>query len=587
MNKRKRRPVNLRFHNLSLSTKIITLVCLAGLLPMGIGLVVFTKEVQKKSYDQQIYALNQGYEQVSQSLEDKMSRLYNISTILAVNDMVNLTVKLSDEEKSLAQQLVDFENIDSYAYGMEMTFDSSNIWFYIDDEFPVVNDTGGRYHSLNSAQQTDWYRQLVNNNGAPTWVSFSKDGYDTSHAYVAITRNIWNPNDYSQCSGILAVSLERNILEEMMMESVEGQSIYLETEEGDLLAANVEEESLLRIPLGKRSIKDDAFRKITIDGYVYLVRSHLQESTKVYLVSVVPKQALLQTTKVGNRGIVFWYLGLCLVILVVIVPLTRVVTERLRLLKSQMMLTRDGVFLKIDDQRDYEDEIGQLVTRYNDMTDQVADLLQEQYVLGQEKIQLELKALQSQINPHFLYNTLDMINWMAQKNETDNIRSVVQSMSNFYRMTLNKGQDVVTIRDEVRMCDAYMEIQRRRYRGKILYEAEVDEDILDYMIPKITLQPFLENAIIHGINEKEDSRGVVILNGWIEDGRITLSVTDDGKGISEEKRKNSDTGSHYGMKNIEKRLSLYYGEPIPIQTESSPGIGTCIIINIPLRKSHQ
>lgn len=104
-----------------------------------------------------------------------------------------------------------------------------------------------------------------------------------------------------------------------------------------------------------------------------------------------------------------------------------------------------------------------------------------------------------------------MINWMAQKNETDNIRSVVQSMSSFYRLTLSRGQDIVSIGDEVRMCEAYMEIQRRRYRGRILYEAEVDGDILDCLIPKITLQPFLENAIVHGINEKEDARGAVIL----------------------------------------------------------------------------
>ena len=196
-----------------------------------------------------------------------------------------------------------------------------------------------------------------------------------------------------------------------------------------------------------------------------------------------------------------------------------------------MIRVQGGEIKKIQVGREYHDEIGQLVTHYNEMADKMDELMQEQYALGQEKMGAELKALQSQINPHFLYNTLDMINWMAQKNETDNIRSVVQAMSGFYRLTLSKGHDIVTIADEVKMCDAYMEIQRRRYRGKILYEAEVDREILDCLIPKITLQPFLENAIIHGISEKEDGRGMVILNGWMEDGRITLSVTDDGPGM--------------------------------------------------------
>lgn len=166
------------YHRLSLSTKIIALVCLAGMLPIGVGLVVSMREIQKQSHAQQLYALNQGFEQTSQALEDKMSRLHNISAMLAVNDMVNLSLKLTGEEKELAQQLADFESIDSYAYGMEMAFETSNIWFYIDDALPVVNDGRGRYRSLNTVYQTQWYQELMNGNGTPTWVSFSEDTYE-------------------------------------------------------------------------------------------------------------------------------------------------------------------------------------------------------------------------------------------------------------------------------------------------------------------------------------------------------------------------------------------------------------------------
>ena len=499
------------YYRLSLSTKIIILVCLAGMLPIGVGLVISVREIQRQSYDRQLYALNQGFEQTSQALEDKMSRLHNISTMLAVNDMVNLSLKLTGEEKALAQQLADFESIDSYAYGMEMAFETSNIWFYIDDALPVVSDNTGRYRSLNTVRQTRWYQELMNSNGTPTWVSFREDKYDTSRDYVAIARQLWDQEDYSQEIGVLVVSLERDLLEDMMIGTVEGQAIYVETGEGSLLAANMEETALPRIPTGMRSEQDISFKEVVLDGRSCLVRSQLLEWTNAYLVSVVDRQQLLSTTHVANVGIVAWYLVVCLVVLVVLIPLTRSITLRLKLLKAQMVPARDGKLLKIENAENDADEIGQLISRYNSMTEQVSGLLVEQYALGQEKMQLELKALQSQINPHFLYNTLDMINWMAQKNETDNIRSVVQSMSSFYRLTLSRGQDIVLIGDEVRMCEAYMEIQRRRYRGRILYEAEVDGDILDCLIPKITLQPFLENAIVHGINEKEDARGVVIL----------------------------------------------------------------------------
>ena len=309
----------------------------------------------------------------------------------------------------------------------------------------------------------------------------------------------------------------------------------------------------------------------------------MMEATNVYLVSLTTEGVLERAVAEVRTRMLLIYVVISLISLLAVIPLTHSLTRRIFLLKEQMMRTQDGVIGRLEMEDAYDDEIGQLIGHYNDMVDKMGDLLQEQYALGQRKTEAELKALQSQINPHFLYNTLDMINWMAQKDETDNIRNVVQAMSKFYRLTLSKGRDIVTVGDEIKMCEAYMDIQKRRYRGKIVYEVDVDGEIEQYLIPKITLQPFLENAIVHGINEKEDARGVVILNGWLEDGRITLSVTDDGTGMREEDKAKPHTGSHYGMDNIAQRLELFYGEKIPIVVESSPGIGTCIVINIPAK----
>lgn len=570
------------FQNLSLNSKIVLLVCLAEFLPVGITLVIFLTTLQNSSEEQQIYALNQGFSQVSQTVGDKLSRVHNISTLLAVNDMINLSLKLSGEEESIAQQLANFENINSYTYGMEMAFESSNILFYVNDGFPVVNDAGGRYRSIETAEETQWYADLEANNGRPTWVSFHEDIYDQGREYVAITRKLWDQNDYSKDIGVLAVLLERKYLEDMLIDSARQQIMYLETAEGSLLASNVPQEELIRLPLEYRALSDREFREATLAEGRYLVRSQLIDKTNTYLVSMLPYQVMKKEIMSVNIRMSLLYLLVCAGILLVLIPLTRSVTNRIQLVKNQMMQVQQGIIRKIDMEQNYADEIGQLIVRYNEMVDKVEELMKEQYALGQEKTGAELKALQSQINPHFLYNTLDMINWMAQKNETDNIRNVVQAMSRFYRLTLSKGHDIVTIADEVGMCDAYMEIQKRRYKGRIHYE--VEDDILGYLIPKITLQPFLENAIIHGINEKEDARGMVVLNGWMEDGRITLSVTDDGTGMTKDNRKKSSSGSHYGMENIARRLKLFYGEEIPVLVESSLGVGTCIIINIPMRR---
>ncbi len=384
---------------------------------------------------------------------------------------------------------------------------------------------------------------------------------------MAITRKLWDQDDFSKDVGVLAVLMERKALEEMLIGSAQEQIIYLETLQGQILAANVPEKELME-PLyedWEKGTGDRNFKEISFHNVNYLVRSQLLDKTNTYLVSMVPQQVMEEQVRKMNMGMGFLYVLVCIAVWVAFVPIIRSVTGRMRLLQNQMMQIQDGIIKKLDmdESQSHADEI------------------------GQEKAGAELKALQSQINPHFLYNTLDMINWMAQKNEIDNIHNIVQAMSRFYKLTLSKGRDVVSIADEVKLCEAHMEIQKRRYRGRICYEAEVEEGIMNCLIPKITLQPFLENAVIHGINEKEDARGEVLLNGWMEDERITLSVTDDGVGMQEKGKETDKGGSHYGMVNIAERLKLFFGEEIPVQVESSPGVGTCVIINIPVRRQQE
>ena len=568
------------FRNASLRGKILLLIVLGGILPVGIVMTVSFATVRIQTEERLIYALNQGYSQVYQAVGDKLSRLHNISTLFAVNDMASPVLRFDDKEMDVAEQLMLFENINSYAYGLEMTMDSSNIVFYIEDSYLVVNAQSSRYRPLTDAYGSRWYQSLRENNGRPVWVLL--DGSGKGGSYAAIARELWNPDDYSQTVGILAILMERKNLENMLQNAYEEQELYLETADGTLLASNLPEEALHRLSVSQRNVDDREFGSITLAGEPCYARSCRIDGSNVYLVSVIPKGAVREGMNVPNGGMGMVFLGVSLLVVMVMATMAKSITGRLKLLKEQMLRIQDGNICKMEEGPS-RDEIGQLIGNYNVMVDRVEALLREQYTLGQEKVEAELKALQSQINPHFLYNTLDMINWMSQKKESENIRSVVQAMSRFYRLTLSKGRDIVSIRDEVEMCEAYMEIQKRRYRGRICYEVEVDEDILDCLIPKITLQPFLENAIIHGINEKADGRGMVILNGWMEDGRITLSVTDDGEGMTQEDKKKSHQGSHYGLSNIEHRLELFFGESIPVQVESSPGIGTCVIVSIPVR----
>lgn len=573
------------FRNASLNRKIMILVLAVGVIPLGVAFMVSLMMLKKTAQEQQSYTVNQGYTQVFQAVEDTLDRVRNISTLLAVDDVIRQNIIRADQSRNIADQLACFDNISSYINSMEMVFEPCSIMFYVDAGFVVTDEQVGRFRSLDAVAQTDWYARLQANNGNATWTKFQDPL--SGLQYIAVVREIWNPNNYREAIGVLSVMFERHHLEELLAASVEEQIMYLEAADGTLLCANIPEEELPRMPLGERRLHDDDFSPGRLNGEQYLLCSRMMEATNVYLVSVVSESALQHEVASVSIRLQIIYVLISLAGLAAVIPLARSITKRIFLLQTQMMRTQTGVISKLEIADRYDDEIGRLVTHYNEMVDKMGDLLQEQYALGQMKTEAELKALQSQINPHFLYNTLEMINWMAQKDEIDNIQNVVQAMSKFYRLTLSRGHDIVTIGDEIRMCDAYMDIQKRRYRGKILYQVEIDEDINRYLIPKITLQPFLENAIIHGINEKEDARGAVTLNGWIEDGRITLSVTDDGTGMQEEDKDKPHTGSHYGMGNIAQRLELFFGEKIPIQVESSLGIGTCVIINIPAKTGEE
>ncbi len=291
------------------------LIVLGGILPLGIVMGISFYVVRGQTEERLIYALNQGYTQVYQAVGDKLSRLHNISTLFAVNDMTSPVLRFDDREMDVAEQLMLFENINSYAYGLEMTLDSSNIIFFIEDDYLVVNTQSNRYHPLTDAYGSQWYRSLRENNGRPVWVLL--DGSGKSGSYAAIARELWNPDDYSQTVGILAIMMEQKNLDNMLQNSHEEQVLYLETADGTLLASNLPEEELSRLSISERNVDDREFRSILLDGVSCYARSCRIDGSNVYLVSVIPKEAVRRSINVlnGNMGLMF--VGVCLLMLVV------------------------------------------------------------------------------------------------------------------------------------------------------------------------------------------------------------------------------------------------------------------------------
>jgi two-component system sensor histidine kinase YesM len=240
------------------------------------------------------------------------------------------------------------------------------------------------------------------------------------------------------------------------------------------------------------------------------------------------------------------------------------------------------------------DEITELGISFNIMIGKIRQLLESKIKEQENLKKAELKALQAQINPHFLYNTLDTIVWMAQANKIDQVINIVQALSNFFRIALSKGQDWITIDQEIEHVRCYLTIQKLRYHDILDYKIEVDEDILSGTILKLTLQPLVENALYHGIKNKRNGGTITIRAHRADQDQVRLEIIDDGVGFSPYKlskiqatlESESDifslTESGFGLENVHKRIQLYYGKQYGLTIESRFQEGTRITVTIPL-----
>lgn len=169
---------------------------------------------------------------------------------------------------------------------------------------------------------------------------------------------------------------------------------------------------------------------------------------------------------------------------------------------------------------------------YNFMTAEINELLNQKELAAKELQKAEFRALQAQINPHFLYNTLDMINWLAKSGQISQVSQAVQALTRFYRLTLGQKELFGTIDDEITHVTLYMQLQNMRYNHCADFIADIPPELGSLTIPKLTFQPIVENALLHGILMKEEKKGCILLTGWREGEDAVLVISDDGAGIA-------------------------------------------------------
>lgn len=325
---------------------------------------------------------------------------------------------------------------------------------------------------------------------------------------------------------------------------------------------------------GEEKLKLDTMED-SADNYIIqnnkIITKYNIENTDWTLVGVA---SLKELNMLKNNLIKLFFLSGALSLLIILginLLLSKKIIKPIKRLEKHV---NDFSLISLDEELNsgVSEEVLSLTKKFNEMIEKI-NYLRE----------YEIKALHSQINPHFLYNTLDTIIWMAEFEDTEKVINITKSLANFFRVSLSNGREKITLKEELEHVKEYLFIQKQRYEDKLNYSFEIDEDIYDVEVPKIILQPIVENSIYHGIKNLEGA-GEIKIYSLIVDGSIEIVIEDNGVGFANTKNRNNLKIGGIGIGNVDKRIKFYYGENYGVVIDHNCRSGAKVIIRLPYIK---
>lgn len=534
-------------------------------------------------------------QQMNQNIDSYIDYMENIAYLISSNE---------DVQDYLFDEKIDNEGRYRILNQLQTILDSRsdirNVGIISKNGRMLINDGSKSVNQDLDLNTQEWYATALEKPNGPILTSSHVQHIISGERpwVITLSRGIRDRSGSGEKEGVFFIDLNYSAISELCDQSTVGTKGYafILDAKGNIVYHPQQQQLYNELQTENISLIMDTDEDTVLtgtgnDGKLYSISR--SEKTGWTVVDCTNVKELLSKSRQAQSVYVLTAIILVIVALLFSRFMARSITLPIQKLRDSMKKVQEGDFSVSDVVVDSKNEIGSLTKSFDVMTHRIHELMEQNVHEQEEKRKSELKALQSQINPHFLYNTLDSIIWMAEGKKNEEVVLMTASLARLLRQSISNEDEVVPIANEVEYARGYLTIQKMRYKDKLEFQIEVDSSILYIPLIKLVLQPIIENAIYHGLKYKE-SKGLLIVKGFMKDGNAVLQVIDDGVGMDEEtlahiyyKHKVNYHSNGVGVYNVQKRLKLYYGEDYGITYTSELGKGTTATITIPGRQEGQ
>lgn len=599
--------------NIKIQYRLLALMLAISLIPLLITSVFSytssSRAIEKKISTYSVQVMNQ----VSENILREIDRLENDSVEIEFSDIVQKTLLNYDKMTSWEVFDTQYQMKDILVKKFSFLHDVSDVIIYTNEKDKIIA-YGDSSFPLNFTKDYlgNYLGELEKEKGRPVWTSINLENHEHLVNYattaeqlsksngILVGRSIKSLNN-GDIIGDLIIRINERYFANIYRNIDLGNAaeIFVIDKQGMIISSRNND-----VPVGKL-YKDKAFIKNIVENYKagsntfnFKVNNHMNliaftpiEKTDWFVVSTIPFSYLNSESAAIGINILLLALACSILAIVFSYFLSKSISSPLKkLVMSMNEAKRGNLSVNIEDES--KDEIGEVTRNFNVMVNEVKNLMENIKSNEKQKRDAEFKALQAQINPHFLSNTLNTVKWLANIQKADNIENLITSLIKLLHANVGKGEVLISIREELDYIKDYINIQEYRYYNKFIVNYDIEEKILHYKMPKFTLQPVVENALIHGI-EPMEGQGVIVIKGFEYEGTVKVTITDNGLGIPEDKldalingdeKNNKYKLSGIGISNVNDRMKMYFGEQYGLNIHSVQNLYTTVEISFPILK---